>query len=66
MKAARLVAEHLGTIHHEYVYTEAEMSAVLPDVIYYLESFDPALVRSAIPCYIVSQLASQYVKVILS
>ncbi|EAW47390.1 asparagine synthase B [Nodularia spumigena CS-584] len=66
LKAARLVAEHLGTIHHEYVYTEAEMSAVLPDVIYYLESFDPALVRSAIPCYIVSQLASKYVKVILS
>jgi asparagine synthase (glutamine-hydrolysing) len=66
LKAARIVAEHLGTIHHEYIYTEEEMEAVLPDVIYYLESFDPALVRSAIPCYIVSQLASRYVKVILS
>lgn len=66
LKAARLVAEHLGTIHHEYVYTEAEMEAVLPDVIYYLESYDPALVRSAIPCYMVSRLASQYVKVVLS
>ncbi len=66
LKAARLVAEHLGTIHHEYVYTEEEMQAVLPDVIYYLESYDPSLVRSAIPCYIVSRLASQYVKVILS
>lgn len=66
LKAARLVAEHLGTIHHEYIYTEAEMEAVLPDVIYYLESYDPALVRSAIPCYFVSRLASQYVKVVLS
>lgn len=66
LKAARLVAEHLGTIHHEYVYTEAEMEAVLHDVIYYLESYDPALVRSAIPCYFVSRLASQYVKVVLS
>ena len=66
LKAARKVAEHLGTIHHEYVYTEAEMEAVLPDVIYYLESYDPALVRSAIPCYFVSRLASQYVKVVLS
>ena len=66
LKAAHLVAEHLGTIHHEYVYTEEEMEAVLPDVIYYLESYDPALVRSAIPCYLVSRLASQYVKVVLS
>lgn len=66
LKAARLVAEHLGTIHHEYVYSEAEMLAVLPDVIYYLESYDPALVRSAIPCYIVSRLARQYVKVVLT
>lgn len=66
LKAARLVAEHLGTIHHEYIYSEEEMQAVLSDVIYYLESYDPALVRSAIPCYIVSQLASQYVKVVLS
>ena len=66
LKAARLVAEHLGTIHHEYVYTEAEMQAVLSDVIYYLESYDPALVRSAIPCYMVSRLASEHVKVVLS
>ena len=66
LKAARLVAEHLGTVHHEYVYSEAEMQAVLSDVIYYLESYDPALVRSAIPCYIVSRLASAHVKVVLS
>ncbi|WP_036487687.1 asparagine synthase B [Myxosarcina sp. GI1] len=66
LKAARLVAEHIGTIHHEYVYTEAEMLEILSDVIYYLESFDPALVRSAIPCYMVSRLASEYVKVVLS
>ena len=66
LKAARLVAEHLGTIHHEYVYSEAEMQAVLPEVIYYLESYDPALVRSAIPCYIVSRLASQHVKVVMT
>ncbi|MDJ0620473.1 MAG: asparagine synthase B [Calothrix sp. MO_192.B10] len=66
LKAARLVAEHLGTIHHEYIYTEEEVQAVLPKVIYYFESFDPPMVRNAIPCYIVSQLASQYVKVILT
>ncbi len=66
LKAARLVADHLGTIHHEYVYSESEMLEVVSDVIYYLESFDPALVRSAVPCYFVSKLASQYVKVVLT
>jgi asparagine synthase (glutamine-hydrolysing) len=63
---ARQMARHLGTQHHEYVYTQAEMIAVLPEVIYYLESFDPALVRSAVANYFLARLASQYVKVILS
>ncbi len=66
LKSARLVAEYLGTIHHEYVFSEAEMLEILPDVIYHLESYNASLIRSSIPCYIVSRLASQYVKVILT
>ena len=66
LKAARIVSDYLGTIHHEYIYTENEMLDILSEVIYYLESFDPSLVRSAIPCFIVSRLASKYVKVILT
>jgi len=63
---ARKVAQFLGTNHHEYVYTMSDVLEALPDVIYHLESFDPALVRSAIPCYFVSRLAREYVKVILT
>jgi asparagine synthase (glutamine-hydrolysing) len=63
---ARKVADFLGTDHHEYTYTKDEVLKALPQVIYHLESFDPALVRSAIPCYFVSRLASEYVKVILT
>jgi asparagine synthase (glutamine-hydrolysing) len=66
LRSARIVADHLGTIHHEYVYSETEMAEVLPDVIYHLESYDTALVRSAVPCYFVSRLASEFVKVILT
>lgn len=66
LAAARRVAEHLGTIHHEHVYDPAEVVAVLPQVIAHLESYDPALVRSAIPCYFVSRLAAERVKVVLS
>ncbi|MBE9077266.1 asparagine synthase B [Romeria aff. gracilis LEGE 07310] len=66
LKAARLVAEHVGTIHHEYVITPDEVTALLPEILYYLESFDQDLVRSAIPCYFTSRLAAEHVKVILT
>ncbi len=64
--AARRVAEHLGTRHHEYVYTAAEAEAVIPRVIEHLESYDPALIESAVPCWFVSKLAAEHVKVVLS
>ncbi|MBE2270784.1 MAG: asparagine synthase B [Anaerolinea sp.] len=63
---AREVARHIGTTHHEEIYTEQMMIDALPDVIYYLESFDPALVRSAVANYFLARLARRYVKVILS
>ena len=64
--AARAVAEHLGTRHHEYVYTPGEAVGMLEDAIAHLESYDPALLRSAVPCYFVSRIASDYVKVVLT
>ena len=66
LAAARRMAKRLGNRHHERIYTEQEMLAALPHVIRHLESFDPALVRSAIPNYFLAELASQYVKVILT
>lgn len=66
LPAARLMAEHLNTQHHELVYTAQDMVEALPDVLYYLETFDPALVRSAIPNYFLAKLASDHVKVFLT
>lgn len=66
LAAARLVADHLGTIHHEYIITADEVLARLPDIIHSLESFDEDLVRSAVPCYFASRLAAQHTKVILT
>ncbi|MFW6172897.1 MAG: asparagine synthase-related protein, partial [Elusimicrobiota bacterium] len=57
LKYARKVAKKLGLQHHEYEYDRQEMIDILPDVIYYLESFDESLVRSAIPNFIVAKLA---------
>ena len=66
LSAARKVSAYLGTIHHEYIITPEEVTAKLPEIIYYLESFDQDLVRSAIPCYFTSRMAAEYVKVILT
>jgi asparagine synthase (glutamine-hydrolysing) len=40
--AARRVADHLGTRHHEYVYSAEEAVGVLRTVISHLESYDAA------------------------
>ena len=66
LEAARQMSAHLDTIHHEYVYNTQDMVEALPNVLYHLESFDPALVRSSIPNYFLAKLASQHVKVILT
>jgi asparagine synthase (glutamine-hydrolysing) len=66
LEAARRVSRHIGTIHHEYVYTASEVLESLPEIVYYLESFDRDLVRSAIPTWFCARLAAQHVKVILT
>jgi asparagine synthase (glutamine-hydrolysing) len=66
LAASEDVAKHLGTVHHLYQYTFEEMLEALPEVIYHLESFDAALVRSAIPNYFLAKLASDHVKVMLT
>jgi asparagine synthase (glutamine-hydrolysing) len=66
LAAARAVSAYLGTVHHEYLLTAEEIAAQLPGILYHLESFDQDLVRSAIPCYFVSRLAADHVKVVLT
>lgn len=66
LEAARLVANHLDTTHHEYELTRREIDEKLPEILYHLESYDRDLVRSAIPCYFVSRLAAEHVKVVLT
>ena len=66
LHAARHVARHIGSIHHEYVYSAAEVVEKLPEIVYQLESFDQDLVRSAIPTWFCARLAADHVKVILT
>jgi asparagine synthase (glutamine-hydrolysing) len=66
LAAARKVAEHLGTTHHEYVIPPEEVIEVLPQVLHHLESYDRDLVRSAVPTYFVARLAAERAKVVLT
>ena len=66
LAAARLVAEHLGTEHHEIDYTEAEALESLTGVVRAIESFDPGLVRSAVPNYLLARMTRQHVRVVLT
>jgi len=64
--AARIVAEHLGLEHHERVYTDQDVVAVLPEVVKATESYEPSLIRSAVPNYLLSEMAARHVKVVLT
>ncbi|MHB0858564.1 MAG: asparagine synthase-related protein [Anaerolineae bacterium] len=63
---AREVAAFLGTVHHELLVTLDDLLAVLPDVIYHLESFDALLVRSSVTNYLVARLAAEHVESVFS
>ncbi|MGH3368331.1 MAG: asparagine synthase-related protein [Nocardioidaceae bacterium] len=66
LAAARMVAEYLGLRHHERVYTADEVISVLPTVVASIESFEPSLVRSAVPNYLLSEMTAREVKVVLT
>ncbi len=64
---ARMVARHLRTDHEELIIGVDDLTAVLPEVVYYLESYDPSLVRSAAVNFLVSKHArSRGFEVLLS
>jgi asparagine synthase (glutamine-hydrolysing) len=64
--AARRVAEHLGTEHHEWLYEAEDLLAALPDTIRCIESFDPMLVHSAVSNHLLARFTAQHVKVVLT
>ncbi|MFH2059263.1 MAG: asparagine synthase B [Pseudomonadota bacterium] len=66
VKAARIAAKHIGSTHHEYLFTEQDYYDVLPYVINKLETYDPSLVRCAVPCYFTCKAAAEFCTVVLT
>ena len=55
LKYARLVADFLGTEHHEVLVTEESMLQALESDIYQIESYDTTTVRASTPMLLLSQ-----------
>lgn len=67
LAAARKVAEHIGTIHHEIKFTIQEGLDAVRDVIYYLETYDITTVRASTPMYLMARvIKSMGIKMVLS
>jgi asparagine synthase (glutamine-hydrolysing) len=64
---ARLVAEKIGTVHHEINYTIEEGLDAIRDVIYFTETFDVTTVRASTPMYLLARvIRSMGIKMVLS
>ena len=64
---ARLVADHIGTVHHEINYTIQEGLDALRDVIYFIETYDLTTVRASVPMYLLARvIKSMGIKMVLS
>ncbi|MGD9083151.1 MAG: asparagine synthase-related protein [Desulfobacterales bacterium] len=64
---ARIMADAIRSNHHEVIVDLDQILAVLPQVIWSLESFDPSLVRSSVSNYLISKYArEQGIEVLLS
>ena len=65
--AARKVADHIGTVHHEINFTIEQGMDAISDVIYHLETYDVTTIRASTPMYILARaIKSMGVKMVLS
>jgi asparagine synthase (glutamine-hydrolysing) len=67
LAAAKKVADHLGTIHHEIKFTIQEGLDAIRDVIYNIETYDVTTIRASTPMYLMARvIKSMGIKMVLS
>ena len=67
LKKARVVADYLGTVHHEIHYTIQEGLDALRDVIYHIETYDVTTIRASTPMYLMARyIKAMGIKMVLS
>ena len=67
LAAARKVADHIGTVHHEIEFTIQEGLDAIRDVIYHLETYDITTVRASTPMFLMARMIKSLgIKMVLS
>ncbi len=67
LAAAQKVADHIGSIHHNFTYTIEEGIDALYDVIYHLETYDVTTIRASTPMYLMARkIRAMGIKMVLS
>src|SRR6056300_1671761 len=67
LKAAKQVADFLGTIHHAYTYTLEEGADAIREVIRSIETYDVTTIRASTPMYLMSRkIKAMGIKMVLS
>ncbi|KAL3622078.1 Asparagine synthetase [Castilleja foliolosa] len=67
LRAAKEVADYLGTRHHEFHFTVQEGIDALEEVIYHVETYDVTTIRASTPMFLMSRkIKSLGVKMVLS
>jgi asparagine synthase (glutamine-hydrolysing) len=65
--AAKKASKHIGTVHHEIVFTIQEGLDAIKDVIYHLETYDVTTIRASIPMYLMARvIKSMGIKMVIS
>ncbi|CAI0399956.1 unnamed protein product [Linum tenue] len=67
LKAAREVADYLGTVHHEFHFTVQDGIDAIEDVIYHIETYDVTTIRASTPMFLMSRkIKALGVKMVIS
>ncbi len=67
LKYAKIVAEHIGSTHHEFQFTINDGLDAIENIIYHLETYDVTTIRASIPMYLLSRkIKAMGIKMVLS
>ncbi|KAF8402627.1 hypothetical protein HHK36_010716 [Tetracentron sinense] len=67
LKAAKEVADYLGTVHQEFHFTVQDGIDAIEDVIYHVETYDVTTIRASTPMFLMSRkIKSLGVKMVIS
>ncbi|HSH46392.1 MAG TPA: asparagine synthase B [Longimicrobiales bacterium] len=66
-EAAREVADHIGSVHHDFRFTLQEGLDALRDVVWHLETYDVTTIRAATPMLLMARrIRAMGIKMVLS